>query len=141
MPIADCYSSVTVSSERWQPGARRVTPLAAFVVLAGLLLLVLSLPCPHGLDATRSAQPITSAAGLLHGDRTAASCPSGSGILNARPRTADYGRPDNGGTLTIHAPSVDEGAGWALPALAAIAEETYRPHGRALLALLGIERK
>jgi hypothetical protein len=139
--IAYCYNSITVSSETWRPGAQRLTPLAAFLVLAGLLLLVLSFPCPHGVDTTPGAQPITSAAGLLDDDRTDASCTRGSGVLDAASRTAECGRPADGNAATIHAPSVDERAPRGLPGLAAVAEETDQPHGRALLVLVGIERK
>jgi hypothetical protein len=139
--IAPCYDSLTVSGESWQPGARRPTSLAVFLVLAGLLLLVLSLPCPHGADTAHSAPPNTSAAGLLHDDRTDPSCTTVSGLLSATPRTAECGRPDDGSAATIHASSVDESAAWGLPGLAAVAPETETPHGWALLVLLGIERK
>jgi hypothetical protein len=140
--IAACYGSITVSGEGWQPGARRPTSLAVFLVLASLLLLVLSLPCPHGADTAHSAQPNTSAASLLHDDhRTDPSCTTVSGLLSATLRTAECGRPDDGSAATIHAPSVNESAAWGLPGLAAVAPETERPHGWALLVLLGIERK
>jgi hypothetical protein len=126
-----------------RPGGQRLTPLAVFFVLAGLLLLVLSLPCPHGAETPRSAEPIASAAGLLLGDERAdPSCTAIPGHLSATPRTAECPRPDDASAATIDAPSVDERTAWAaLPGLAAVAPGMDRPHGWPLLVLLGIERK
>lgn len=120
-----------------------MTPFAVFLVLAGLLLLVLSLPCPHGTETARSAEPITSAAGPLGDARADVSCSTISDHLAAAPRTAECPRPDDAGAAaSFDASSVDERAACAaLSCIAVVALETDRPHGWALLVLLGIERK
>ena len=116
--------------------------MSAFLVLTGLLLLVLSLPCPHGAESAHSAEPITSAAGLLEDVRADTSCSTIPGHLSAAPSTAVCPRPDEATAIGLDASSVDERNAWPAPTgVAVVTPDTDRPHGRALLVLLGIERK
>jgi hypothetical protein len=131
-----------VKGEIRRPGARHLTPAAVFLVLTGLLLLVLSPPCPHPADIAGNAQPVTSSvAGPLDDAGTHASCTAVSSLRGATTRTADCSRPDDGGGPPSDPPSTEERAAEGLPRPVAVVGEMDQPHGRSLLVLLGIERK
>jgi hypothetical protein len=122
-------------------GARHLTPVAVFLILATLLLMALSPACPHAEDTTGVALPVMSSAAepVEDGGGGDASCTAASDLLGVTARGTDAPRLDvdaygsdasigqEAGPPRLHIPS-------------AAREHPGHPHGRDLLLVLEIAR-
>jgi hypothetical protein len=140
--IAHCYSAITVSGGDRRPGTRPLIPFAAFLVLAGLLLLTLSPSClpTHHTGTAGGAHPTTSATVHLEPAGTDVSCTAFE-PQSVAPRSGADGPRLGDGQAIPDAASGGQGDVAGLPDRTALTGVAVLPHGWTLLLLLAIARE